>query len=76
MVTSAHSVTVGTWADIPAPIRGHCMARVAPGVYQHHRLDLVIVVLAETNAPTSISALMGEVTAHYDREAAREAARS
>ena len=44
-------VVQGTWWDTPLidgeDIRGHCVEKIGPGVYRHHRLSTVIVCLAE-----------------------------
>lgn len=45
-----HDLVLDTWRDIPAPIRNHCMLRVQPGILEHARLGIRIVILSEIRA--------------------------
>lgn len=57
----AHTLAFATWTDIPSAIRGDCMGRMAPGVYGHLRLNLMLVVLDQVNGTEAITVLMDDV---------------
>ena len=63
----ANVAVFNKWTDVPQTIRSHCMEKIGPGLYGHHRLSTVFLISSEIDHKAAVKVVMDEVLTSFGR---------